>query len=52
MQRRMQMWEIVIMNNVPFYVDEWDPRLYTILYSQEEANFARFLMCEMPDYLI
>ncbi len=40
------------MNNVPFYVDEWDVRLYTILYGLEQANFEKFLMCEMPDYII
>lgn len=39
-------------NSQMFWVDEWDYRPYNIEYRSEEDNFARFLMCEMPDYLI
>lgn len=39
-------------DQIPFYHDEWDVRLYTILYGWEEANFIKFLGFEGPDYLI
>jgi hypothetical protein len=43
---------VIVQNNVPFYIDEWDEKLYTIIYGWEEANFEKFLKLEMPDYLI